>query len=453
MTDYPGSVYSPRTKANKAGVVYDASKTTIGFAEDITKLDDEVVAIETELGTNPKGIYASVKANLMALWVAIANAVDDFLDLSDTPGSYSGQGGKAVLVNVGENALEFGEAGAAIGGLYGINVETLTGAKTLTPDTDEIYQYLDTNGSHRNITLATVGAEAGDRFVVRHNGTWTTGVRLVIKQAAITLDYIYAGGIKEFIFNGTNWISGSIGSGENDNKKKNIHIGWQAIGINQGVAVGYSTYASDRGTAIGYDAYGYSTGVAIGYLASATGSVAIGPWARGYFGGIAIGSSADCNSKRRTICLGAKSKAYRVGELTININEDSSQKYNIVIGKWSGSSPDNTPKEIYAAGYSTSKFTIRPQSVLAFTILITARNNISGDCAAWKVEGAIKRNAANYTGMLVAATITAIHKDDATWDVAVTADNTNNSLKIEVTGAADSIIQWAARMDGVETHF
>ena len=49
MADYPGGVYSPRTKENKPGISYDAAKTTIGFAEDITKLDDEVVAIETDL--------------------------------------------------------------------------------------------------------------------------------------------------------------------------------------------------------------------------------------------------------------------------------------------------------------------------------------------------------------------------------------------------------------------
>lgn len=64
MADYPDGVYSPRTKGNKPGVVYDATKKTIGYAEDVTKLDNEVVAIETELGTNPKGAFASVKAFL-----------------------------------------------------------------------------------------------------------------------------------------------------------------------------------------------------------------------------------------------------------------------------------------------------------------------------------------------------------------------------------------------------
>lgn len=64
MTSYPGGVYSPRSKNNKSGVVYDAGKDTVGYAEDVTKLDDEVVAVETELGANPKGNHASVVARL-----------------------------------------------------------------------------------------------------------------------------------------------------------------------------------------------------------------------------------------------------------------------------------------------------------------------------------------------------------------------------------------------------
>jgi len=47
-TAYPDGIYSPRTKENKPGVEYNASKKTIGYVEDITKLDDEVVAIETD---------------------------------------------------------------------------------------------------------------------------------------------------------------------------------------------------------------------------------------------------------------------------------------------------------------------------------------------------------------------------------------------------------------------
>jgi hypothetical protein len=64
MATYPAGTYSPRAKENKSGVVYDAAKKTVIFVEDISKLDDEVVAIETELGTNPKGAKADVKTRL-----------------------------------------------------------------------------------------------------------------------------------------------------------------------------------------------------------------------------------------------------------------------------------------------------------------------------------------------------------------------------------------------------
>ena len=133
MASYPAGVYSPRTKANKSGVVYDAAQTKKIYAEDITKLDDEVVAIETELGANPKGIYASVAANLAALWSAISSFVTSFIELSDAPSSYTDQAGKVVAVNAEEDGLEFITAG---GGVKCTGAEINTGtddAKFATP--------------------------------------------------------------------------------------------------------------------------------------------------------------------------------------------------------------------------------------------------------------------------------------------------------------------------------
>ena len=72
MTDFPGGVYSPRTKENKAGVEYDETKSTVGYAEDLTKLDDEIVAIETELGTDVKGEFANLKARIVDLEARVA---------------------------------------------------------------------------------------------------------------------------------------------------------------------------------------------------------------------------------------------------------------------------------------------------------------------------------------------------------------------------------------------
>lgn len=60
------------------------------------------------------------------------------------------------------------EGNGDVGGKYGINVETLTGDKTLVPGVDPIYQYLDPNNVNRVITLAN--GKAGDRFVIIHKG-------------------------------------------------------------------------------------------------------------------------------------------------------------------------------------------------------------------------------------------------------------------------------------------
>jgi len=62
MADYPTGVYTPRTRENKSGVVYDANKKTVIYVEDINKTDDEVVAIETDLVSKKDSLIAPLSA-------------------------------------------------------------------------------------------------------------------------------------------------------------------------------------------------------------------------------------------------------------------------------------------------------------------------------------------------------------------------------------------------------
>lgn len=377
--------------------------------------------------------------------------------------------------------VDFPAAPVNVGGLYGINVETLGAGKTLTPGTDEIYQYLDEGGADRIITLATVGATVGDRFVIRHNGDYDDTHTLEVRQGATTLDKIYAAGIKEFIFDGTNWISREIGTGEDDWKKINVIIGHEAICYNGGVAIGNSAVAYNGvavgsnsqgygvGTAVGLSALGYTDGVAIG--ASARGydfGIAIGSSARGYNFGLAIGSSSygfdhgiavgyhtNTNQKKYSIALGYYSGSYRVGETSVNINgDDADQENNVVQGRWEGELAGGAgATEIFCAGQANERFTIRPSSILAFDMVIVARDNVANEVARYSVhDGLIKRDGANNT-VMVLCTVTVDHEDDAGWDCAVTADDANEALIITVTGDGVNITQWAAVMNGVETHF
>lgn len=64
MASYPNEIATPRTMVNRPSVIYDEAKTKIIYAEDFNKDRAEIVAIETELGTNIKGGFADLKARI-----------------------------------------------------------------------------------------------------------------------------------------------------------------------------------------------------------------------------------------------------------------------------------------------------------------------------------------------------------------------------------------------------
>ena len=72
MSSYPTATISFREKTNLPGMVYDATKKTTLFVEDLSVVENEVIAIENELGTSPKGTKASVKARLDDVDTAIS---------------------------------------------------------------------------------------------------------------------------------------------------------------------------------------------------------------------------------------------------------------------------------------------------------------------------------------------------------------------------------------------
>jgi hypothetical protein len=350
--------------------------------------------------------------------------------------------------------LDYYVAGISyIGGLYGINVETLAAAKTLTPGTDYIYQYLDEGGANRIITLATAGATAGDIFVIRHNGDFDDTHYLQVKQAATELDKIYVTAIKEFIFNGTNWVPAAIGTGENDNRKYDFALGIAAMGDTYGLAIGNDAQGTTYGVSIGRQSRGYTYGAAVGYGAVANNfGAALGTLARGQNYGVGVGYYASSNNKYYSTALGYYAKATRYAETTMNIDGSDTQKNNMIIVGFTKSTTDNTPIEMLCGGVAAQRCTIRASSALAFKIQVTARDNVAGHAAMYTFEGLIKRDAANNT-ILSVVNKTVIFEDDATWDANVTADDVNEALVITVTGDDTNPTQWAARLDGVETHF
>ena len=528
MSDYPGAIYEPRTKENKPGVVYDPLQTTKLFAEDVVYDDNEIVAIEEELGLNPKGAFDSVAEFLQSLLTSVGTIVTTFLGLSDTPSSYTGQELKALRVNAAANAIEFVDfpntavaatgaeintgsnntkfatplaiadsnlaflsdipsvpvkaTGAEIntgtddakfatakaiadsniaflsdipsvdvGGVFGINTETLSAGKTLTAGTSEIYQRLNPNGADRIITLATSGLTAGRIFNIRNTESNAGGFSLQIKQSSTTLDWAFSGDTKSFIFDGTNWQGISPFTGGVATITNSTNFGYLAKGNGLGCAFGRVSEATLDSVAMGYGAQAYTYSVCLGKSThSLQYGVAIGYQAEADSDSISIGYNADILNKSFSIALGKYSIGAHDGGTAINITGGSgATKYYFQV-RLNNASANATPINLLCAGIANSRITVRASSCLAFHGIINARDRTSGDCAAYEIKGAIKRDGSNNTVLVGTPTVTVLGEDDASWDVAVTADNTNEALQIAVTGDATNVVDWAGVLDMVQ---
>ena len=88
-----------------------------------------------------------------------------------------------------------------------------------------------------------------------------------------------------------------------------------------------------------------------------------------------------------------------------------------------------------AAGQAYRTVVPNNSTVIAFHGTLVAREDASDgtDCAAWKVEGLIRREASASTTTLVSYGY--CHKQYTTsWGMALSADTTNGALKVQATG-------------------
>ena len=178
MADFPAGVYSPRTKANRSGVVYDALQTKRIYAEDIQKLDAEVVAVETILGTLPSGTYDTVREWLEALdarggggsvWYtgagAPSNAVgnDGDLYLNTTNGDVYQKSAGTWGASVGNIKGPIGDTGAQ--GATGAQGDTGAQGATGAAGADGAFPLLTTKSLAVATASLTTDAFTGKKFL------------------------------------------------------------------------------------------------------------------------------------------------------------------------------------------------------------------------------------------------------------------------------------------------
>ena len=107
MADYPDDIMTFRTIANLPNQTYDENNQTTIYKEDIEKLKDEIVAIQTVLGLNPNGEYDTVKDFIDYLYNKISPDIDIYQSSSQkttTSTSYADLTGASVSITLADNS-------------------------------------------------------------------------------------------------------------------------------------------------------------------------------------------------------------------------------------------------------------------------------------------------------------------------------------------------------------
>lgn len=115
------------------------------------------------------------------------------------------------------------------------------------------------------------------------------------------------------------------------------------------------------------------------------------------------------------------------------------------------STTNATATELFMNGSST-RVALPNNSVFCFDIFVTGRRtDATGGSAGYRFVGVMKRDASAATTALTGSVSkTVIAETNVAWDASVTADTTNGSILIQVTGEAAKTIRWVAVVKTVE---
>jgi phage gp37-like protein len=181
-------------------------------------------------------------------------------------------------------------------------------------------------------------------------------------------------------------------------------------------------------------------GVAVGYNANCS-----------VFQGAAFGPNANASGSNtcaigRTAAASAENATAVGNSAAANLRSQfATRPFNAIY--WGGETTNATPLILNLDATATNRFTIAASTALAVDILLVARRSDTQD--KWLVARrflGIRRDASNNTALI--GTVQTLGTDQSTgsptWTFALTADDTNEALQLEVTGATGETINWRA---------
>lgn len=117
---------------------------------------------------------------------------------------------------------------------------------------------------------------------------------------------------------------------------------------------------------------------------------------------------------------------------------------------YSGQTETTNPQEIFIGG--TQRLFISDEGILIFDALIAGRDNTTGNSCAFKLYGAIKKDTTT-TEIIGSVGKTILGEDSPSFDANISADDVNDSLKLEVTAASTNITKWTAEVQYTQVSF
>lgn len=235
-----------------------------------------------------------------------------------------------------------------------------------------------------------------------------------------------ASGANSFVAGGNNTASGtnSVAVGSSNTASGTASV---ATGVSGTASGDYSTIAGRFGLASGYSSFG----VGVQCYATGRGSMALGNYGKAYIDGqVAMGA----NGYMMGGSGGAQTSVVTLASVTT----------------------DATPVVLNAEYYnttSTSYAAVENNKAIHFIVKIIARNSSTGDVATFMRDGVIK-NTSGTTALVGTIGTIGTDRSDVSMSscvIAITADNTNDRLQVEVTGIAATTIRWVCSLIYTET--
>ena len=321
--------------------------------------------------------------------------------------------------------------------------------------------------------MSNTGFVAGDFICLLINQNSAVDVSVTIDTRSITPN---RGNIINALFDGTNWHVWSGGGVFNTSSSAFTSTSFglsSKIGNIDATAFGTACNASGNGsTAYGRvaEATGtFSTAFGKSTVANTDNTSAFGDRAEASaFSATAIGANTEAtgtqsnafgryavaNSFARSNVLSAYARSRRYGSTrfhlgtTASISDATNPSQNKEWATWNGTTANNTITEIFLRGVSSNRCVLQAKNVIAFKGQAVAFKSDYTGSAVFNIDGMIKRDGANVT-TLVGHTKTKSHSDGTgnTVDLTISADDTNESLRVQVTGNASETWTWLVELE------